>query len=87
MSKPENDLQITIRMPSALKRQIDKFVEDKDISSMGFIRRAITEKLERESNTIQDSEIKYMNKDIFKKYLIDAIQNDADVQNLLKNIK
>ena len=45
MSKPENDLQVTIRMPSSLKQQVDDFVAERDITSMEFIRRAIREKL------------------------------------------
>lgn len=86
MSKPENDLQVTIRMPSSLKKSVDDFVENTDITSMEFIRRAISEKLERENNNY-NSETKYMNKNLFKEYLLEAITYDEEIQNAVKDLK
>ncbi len=77
MSKPENDLQVTIRMPSLLKNEIDEFVSGTGITSMEFIRRAIKEKLERDQTTICPAETK------FKTQLLSAIKNDEEIRTEL----
>ena len=84
MSKPENDLQVTIRMPSSLKQQVDEFVAERDITSMEFIRRAIREKLSNEQDAAK--EIPYITSEEFRTLLLDTIKNDADVQNELRLI-
>ena len=85
MSSPENDLQVTIRMPSSLKNEIDAFVLDKDITSMEFIRRAVREKLAREHDLPIDAVS--LTPDKFKRLLIHAIQTDAEVQAELRALK
>lgn len=84
MSKPENDLQVTIRMPSSLKQQVDDFVAERDITSMEFIRRAIREKLSSEQSTEKESPC--INTEEFRTLLLNTIKNDAEVQNELRAI-
>ena len=84
MSKPENDLQVTLRMPSSLKPQVDEFVAERDITSMEFIRRAIREKLSNEQDAAK--EIPYITSEEFRTLLLDTIKNDAEVQNELRLI-
>ena len=79
MSKPENDLQVTIRMPSSLKQQVDDFVAERDITSMEFIRRAIREKLSSEQSTEKESPC--ITTEEFRTLLLHTIKNDAEVQN------
>lgn len=80
-------MQVTIRMPSSLKKSIDDFTENADITSMEFIRRAITEKLIRETNSSNKTKIEYMDKDIFKKYLLEAIKCDEEIRREIKLIE
>ena len=84
MSKPENDLQVTIRMPSSLKQRVDEFVAEKDITSMEFIRRAIREKLSNEQDTKKENPS--ITAEEFRTLLLDAIKNDAEVQDELRSI-
>ena len=84
MSKPENDLQVTIRMPSSLKQQVDDFVAERDITSMEFIRRAIREKLNNEQSTEKESPC--ITTEEFRTLLLNTIKNDAEVQNELRAI-
>lgn len=84
MSKPENDLQVTIRMPSSLKQQIDDFVAERDITSMEFIRRAIREKLSSEQDAAKETS--YITAEEFRTLLLDTIRNDTEVQNELRLI-
>ena len=84
MSKPENDLQVTIRMPSSLKQQVDDFVAVRDITSMEFIRRAIREKLSSEQSTEKESPC--ITAEEFRTLLLNTIKNDAEVQNELRAI-
>ena len=84
MSKPENDLQVTIQMPSSLKQQVDDFVAERDITSMEFIRRAIREKLSSEQSTEKESPC--ITAEEFRTLLLNTIKNDAEVQNELRAI-
>ena len=84
MSKPENDLQVTIRMPSSLKQQVDDFVAERDITSMEFIRRAIREKLSSEQEA--EKETPCITTEEFRTFLLNTIKNDAEVQNELRAI-
>ena len=84
MSKPENDLQVTIRMPSSLKQQVDDFVAERDITSMEFIRRAIREKLNNEQEAKKESPC--ITTEEFRTLLLNTIKNDAEVQNELRAI-
>ena len=84
MSKPENDLQVTIRMPSSLKQQVDDFVAERDITSMEFIRRAIREKLSSEQEA--EKETPCITAEEFRTFLLNTIKNDAEVQNELRAI-
>lgn len=87
MSKPENDLQVTIRMPSSLKKDVDEFVEGTDITAMEFIRRAIKEKLERDETAPAEKELPHTcTKTEFKTLLLTAIQTDAEIQNELRAV-
>ena len=84
MSKPENDLQVTIRMPSSLKQQVDDFVAQRDITSMEFIRRAIREKLSSEQSA--EKETPCITAEEFRTFLLDTIRNDTEVQNELRSL-
>ncbi len=84
MSKPENDLQVTIRMPSSLKQQIDDFVAERDITSMEFIRRAIREKLSSEQDAAKETS--YITAEEFRTLLLETIKTDTEVQNELRLI-
>ena len=84
MSKPENDLQVTIRMPSSLKQQVDDFVAERDITSMEFIRRAIREKLNNEQEA--EKEITCITTEEFRTLLLDTIKNDTEIQNELRSL-
>ena len=84
MSKPENDLQVTIRMPSSLKQQVDDFVAERDITSMEFIRRAIREKLSSEQEA--EKETPCITAEDFRTLLLDTIRNDTEVQNELRSL-
>ena len=84
MSKPENDLQVTIRMPSSLKQQVDDFVAERDITSMEFIRRAIREKLRSEQEV--EKETPCITAEEFRTFLLDTIRNDTEVQNELRSL-
>ena len=84
MSKPENDLQVTIRMPSSLKQQVDDFVAERDITSMEFIRRAIREKLSSEQEA--EKEKACITEEEFRTLLLDTIRNDTEVQNELRSL-
>ena len=84
MSKPENDLQVTIRMPSSLKQQVDDFVAERDITSMEFIRRAIREKLSSEQEA--EKETPCITSEEFRTLLLDTIRNDTEVQNELRSL-
>lgn len=85
MVTPENDLQISIRMPTSLKQEIDTVAEVTGITSMEFIRRAVREKLSREKKA-QDNSLVLSEED-FKRLLIHAIQTDAEVQAELRALK
>ena len=85
MVTPENDLQISIRMPTSLKQEIDSVAEVTGITSMEFIRRAVREKLSREKKA-QDNSLALSEED-FKRLLIHAIQTDAEVQAELRALK
>ena len=82
MSKPENDLQVTIRMPSSLKQQVDDFVAERDITSMEFIRRAIREKLSSEQETAKEKS--YITAEEFRTLLLNTIKNDVEIKNELR---
>ena len=84
MSKPENDLQVTIRMPSSLKQQVDDFVAERDITSMEFIRRAIREKLSSEQEA--EKEITCITAEEFRTLLLNTIKNDTEIQNELRSL-
>ena len=84
MSKPENDLQVTIRMPSSLKQQVDEFVAERDITSMEFIRRAIREKLSNEQEA--EKENPCITAEEFRTLLLDTIRNDTEVQSELRSL-
>ena len=84
MSKPENDLQVTIRMPSSLKQQVDDFVAERDITSMEFIRRAIREKLSSEQEA--EKETPCITAEELRTFLLDTIRNDTEVQNELRSL-
>ena len=86
MTRPENDLQITIRMPSKLKTRVDTYTEGIGITSMEFIRRAIIEKLERDAQSGYETEPVYMTKDVFRTYLLETIKNDTELQKELRLI-
>lgn len=86
MSKPENDLQLTIRMPSSLKNEIDEFVADKGVTSLEYIRLAVKEKLTRDKQTLNEGHGNISEED-FKRLLIHAIQTDAEVQAELRALK
>lgn len=86
MSKPENDLQLTIRMPSSLKNEIDEFVADKGVTSLEYIRLAVKEKLTRDKQILNEGHGNISEED-FKRLLIHAIQTDAEVQAELRALK
>ncbi|HJJ54568.1 MAG TPA: ribbon-helix-helix domain-containing protein [Methanocorpusculum sp.] len=86
MSKPENDLQLTIRMPSTLKKEIDTFVADKGMTSLEFIRLAIKEKLTRETD-ILSAERNYITEEDFKRILLHIIRTDPDTQAEIRALK
>lgn len=86
MSKPENDLQLTIRMPSSLKNEIDEFVADKGVTSLEYIRLAVKEKLTRDKQALNEGHGNISEED-FKRLLIHAIQTDAEVQAELRALK
>ena len=86
MSKPENDLQLTIRMPSSLKNEIDEFVADKGVTSLEYIRLAVKEKLTRDKHILNEGRGNITEED-FKRLLIHAIQTDAEVQAELRALK
>ena len=86
MSKPENDLQLTIRMPSSLKNEIDEFVADKGVTSLEYIRLAVKEKLPRDKQILNEGHGNISEED-FKRLLIHAIQTDAEVQAELRALK
>ena len=77
-------MQVTIRMPSSLKQQVDDFVAERDITSMEFIRRAIREKLNNEQSTEKESPC--ITTEEFRTLLLNTIKNDAEVQNELRAI-
>ena len=84
MSKPENDLQVTIRMPSYLKQQVDDFVAERDITSMEFIRRAIREKLSSEQEAEKESPC--ITAEEFHTLLLNTIKNDTEIQDELRSL-
>lgn len=86
MSKPENDLQITIRMPSTLKKRVDDYSKNNGITSMEFIRRAVLEKLQREQITLDETNTEYITKEHFKDYLIETLQTDKELQKQLRTL-
>ena len=86
MSKPENDLQLTIRMPSSLKNEIDEFVADKGVTSLEYIRLAVKEKLIRDKQILNEGHGNITEED-FKRLLLHAIQTDAEIQAELRALK
>ena len=77
-------MQVTIRMPSSLKQQVDEFVAERDITSMEFIRRAIREKLSNEQDS--EKENPGITAKEFRTLLLDTIRNDVEVQDELRSI-
>lgn len=63
---PENDLQVTIRMPTELKKAADAEAERLEISTMEWIRRAMKEKLSHVTPTTDDPSMQSLREEILE---------------------
>ena len=54
IKKEKKDFQTTVKMPQSLKNDAERSANALGISLMEYIRRAVQEKLDRESGTVRD---------------------------------
>ncbi|MBN2734757.1 MAG: hypothetical protein JXQ82_07875 [Methanomicrobiaceae archaeon] len=54
IKKEKKDFQTTVKMPQSLKNDAERSANELGISLMEYIRRAVQEKLDRESGAVRD---------------------------------